>query len=180
MSAPHEHQKPAPEISAEDSGSRALAEALGSSFFFVKIIMAVLVVVFLASGAVTVGPQERAVILHFGKPGSEGAAGLLGPGLHFAFPAPIDEVVKIPIGQIQYVTSTIGWYATPEQAGKLSRLGTFKTGRLAWCFLQPPFGGVISTRQSWGRLHFSSRSWAPRTRARPSAPSSACWSTTAA
>jgi membrane protease subunit HflK len=41
---------------------------------------------------------------------------LLSSGFHFAFPAPIDEVVKIPITQIQSVNSTVGWYAsTPEQ-----------------------------------------------------------------
>ena len=41
---------------------------------------------------------------------------LLGPGLHWSFPYPIDEVGKIPITEIQKVTSTTGWYfTTPEQ-----------------------------------------------------------------
>jgi hypothetical protein len=41
---------------------------------------------------------------------------LLGAGLHWSFPYPIDEVVKIPITEIQKVTSTVGWYfTTPEQ-----------------------------------------------------------------
>ena len=116
-----EHQDPslrtpAPDSGVEDVGSRALSEALGSSFFFVKIVMAVLVIIFLVSGAVKVDPGERAVVLRFGKVQGEGEARLLGPGLHFAFPPPIDEVVKIPIGQIQAATSTVGWYAvTPEQ-----------------------------------------------------------------
>ena len=36
--------------------------------------------------------------------------------MHWSFPYPIDEVVKIPITEIQKVTSTIGWFAvTPEQ-----------------------------------------------------------------
>ena len=40
----------------------------------------------------------------------------MGAGLHWSFPYPIDEVVKIPITEIQKVTSTTGWYATtPEQ-----------------------------------------------------------------
>lgn len=116
-----EHQHPAPTTPAPDSvvedvGSRALSEALGSSFFFVKIVMAALVIIFLVSGAVKVDPGQRAMILRFGKVQGEGDARLLGPGLHFAFPPPIDEVVKIPIGQIQSATSTVGWYAvTPEQ-----------------------------------------------------------------
>ncbi len=36
--------------------------------------------------------------------------------MHWSLPYPIDEVVKIPITEIQKVTSTVGWYAaTPEQ-----------------------------------------------------------------
>jgi membrane protease subunit HflK len=37
---------------------------------------------------------------------------LLGPGPHWALPYPIDEVVKIPVGVMQSVRSTVGWYAT--------------------------------------------------------------------
>ena len=78
--------------------------------------MVVLVVIFFGSGFFQVGPQEKAIILRFGKPVGEGPQALLGPGLHWSFPYPIDEVVKIPITEIQKVTSTIGWYAvTPEQ-----------------------------------------------------------------
>jgi hypothetical protein len=36
--------------------------------------------------------------------------------LHWSFPYPIDEVVKIPITEQQVVSSTVGWYfTTPEQ-----------------------------------------------------------------
>ena len=109
-----------------DSGSQALAEALRSSFAIVKIVMALLVVVFFAAGFIKVEPNERAVILRFGKPVGEGAKALLGPGLHWSFPAPIDEAVKVSVTGIQKVTSTVGWYAvTPEQelAGTLPYAG---------------------------------------------------------
>ncbi len=102
---------PAPEV-VEDAGTRALAEALRSSFVIVKVIMVLLVVLVLGSGLTTVGTQEKAVILRFGKPVGEGEDALLGPGFHWAWPPPIDEVVKIPIGQVQTVQSSIGWYAT--------------------------------------------------------------------
>ncbi len=99
-----------------DSGSQALSEALQSSFFVVKIVMVILLAVFLCSGFFTVGPQERAIVLHFGKPVGEGESALLNPGLHFSWPYPIDENVKVSISGIQKVTSTVGWYATtPEQ-----------------------------------------------------------------
>ena len=99
-----------------DAGSQALAEALRSSFAIVKIVMIALVAVFLFSGFFTVGPQEKAIILRFGKPLGEGDQALLGAGAHWAFPYPMDEVVKVPIAEIQQVKSTVGWFAqTPEQ-----------------------------------------------------------------
>ncbi|HLZ54073.1 MAG TPA: protease modulator HflK [Verrucomicrobiae bacterium] len=113
--APHAAVPP-PAVTPEDSGSQALAEALRSSFAIVKFVMVLLVVIFFGSGFFQVGTQEKAIILRFGKPVGQGEAALLGPGLHWSFPYPIDEVVKIPITEIQKVTSTIGWYAvTPEQ-----------------------------------------------------------------
>jgi membrane protease subunit HflK len=99
-----------------DSGSQALAEALRSSFAIVKFVMILLVLLFLASGFFTVGPQERAIVLRFGKAQGEGEKALLLPGLHWSFPYPIDEHIKVSIGGLQQVTSTVGWYAmTPEQ-----------------------------------------------------------------
>ena len=102
-------EPPAPML---DAGSRALEEAFRSSFIVVKVVMVLLLVVFVFSGVKTVGPQEKAVILRFGKPLGTGPEQLLGPGLHWALPYPIDEVVVIPVGQFQTVVSTVGWYAT--------------------------------------------------------------------
>ncbi len=111
---PHDHSHtpvpPTPETSL-DPGSQALAAALKSSFAIVKIAMVALLIIFLCSGFFTVGPQERAVVLRFGKPvGGEKA--LLTQGLKFALPYPIDEVIKVPITELQRVTSTVGWYFT--------------------------------------------------------------------
>jgi modulator of FtsH protease HflK len=113
---PHNGQIAPPETPV-DAGSQALAEALRSSFAIVKFVMVLLVLVFLGSGFFTVGPQERAIVLRFGKPLGEGEKALLAPGkLHWSFPYPIDECVKVPITGIQKVSSTVGWYAmTPEQ-----------------------------------------------------------------
>jgi membrane protease subunit HflK len=117
---PHSHHPPGPPtpppISAADAGSQALSEALRSSFAIVKAVMVLLLLVFLASGFFTVGPQERAIKLRLGKPVGEGEKALLLPGLHWSYPYPIDEYVKVSISGIQKVTSTVGWYAiTPEQ-----------------------------------------------------------------
>jgi modulator of FtsH protease HflK len=116
----HEHAGDAPQapmpLMPDDAGSKALSDALHSSFWIVKIIMAGLVVLFFASGFFTVAPQERAMKLRFGNPVGEGTAALLGPGAHWAWPYPIDEVVKIPFSEVQSADSGVGWYATtPEQ-----------------------------------------------------------------
>jgi membrane protease subunit HflK len=100
-----------PSLMPEDAGSQALSEALRSSFVIVKVIMILLVVVFFASGVFTVPSQERAIVLRFGRPvGGAEEEQLLNPGLHWSFPYPIDEIVRIPISTIQTVTSTTGWY----------------------------------------------------------------------
>src|SRR5689334_9828543 len=80
-----------------DAGSEALTEALRSSFGIIKVVMVLLVVVFLGSGFFTVEPQEQAMIIRLGKPVGEGQKALLGPGLHWSYPYPIDEYVKVPI-----------------------------------------------------------------------------------
>jgi modulator of FtsH protease HflK len=111
----HEHLS-ASEPQMQDAGTQALAEALRSSFAIVKIVMVLMVAAFFCSGFFTVGPSEKAVILRFGKPVGEGQKALLNSGWHWAWPYPIDEVVKIPITVQQTVQSTTGWYfTTPEQ-----------------------------------------------------------------
>ena len=98
---------------AEDAGSQALAEALRSSFFIVQIIMVALVLVFLGSGFFSVAPQEQAIILRLGKPVDGGR--LFNPGAHWAWPPPIDQVVKLHITSITNAESSVGWYLTPEE-----------------------------------------------------------------
>jgi len=113
--AHHHHDHAAP-VSADDAGSQALAEALRSSFAIVKIVMGLMIVAFFASGFFTVGPQEKAVILRFGRPVGEAHKALLTAGLHWSLPYPIDEVVRIPITEIQKVSSNNGWYLTTPEA----------------------------------------------------------------
>ena len=129
---PHSHApEPAPETQLpEDAGSRALSDALRSSFLIVQIVMVFLVVAFLCSGFFQVGPKERKVILRLGRTVGTGNGALLGPGLHWAFPPPIDEVKTIPYSQSLSVTSTIGWYYTsPAEAIDEATSGRRPAGR---------------------------------------------------
>ena len=106
---------PAPAETPVDAGAQALAEALRSSFVIIKLVMLVLVAVFLASGFFTVGAQQQAIILRFGRPVAQGQQALLGPGLHWSFPYPIDEPVIVSISGLQQVQSSVGWYATTRE-----------------------------------------------------------------
>lgn len=110
---------PAPDFApGEEAGTQALSEALRSSFVIVRVIMVVLAALFLGSGIFTVDAQHKAIILRMGKPVGEGEAALLGPGLHFAFPRPIDEVTNIPFTSSQTADSTVGWYLTADERAK--------------------------------------------------------------
>src|ERR1051325_280558 len=97
-----------------DPGAQALSEALRSSFWIVKAVMVILVLLFLFSGVFQVKQQERAILLRLGKPVGTGEAALLKPGLHFSLPYPIDDHVKVSIAGIQNVRSTAGWYAVTD------------------------------------------------------------------
>ncbi len=96
----------------EDARTRALAEALQSSFKVVRVLMVVLAVAFLGSGITKVGPGEKALLLRFGafqRP--------LPPGLHFAWPNPIETIEKVKVSKIMTITSDVGWRTAAEEEG---------------------------------------------------------------
>jgi membrane protease subunit HflK len=98
---------------SEETGSVALQEALKTTFLIVKVLMVALLAVFFASGFFIVDPQQVAVVFHLGKVRDSEP---LKPGFHWAFPYPIDEVIRIPTGQTLTVTSSVGWHRTsPEE-----------------------------------------------------------------
>ncbi len=113
-----EHEPIELKPAGEDAGSQALSEALRSSFIIVRVLMVVLLLVFLCSGIFSVGPQENAIILRMGKPVGDGRNALLGPGLHFSWPKPIDDHTNIPISSLQIADTTVGWYMPLEEMGK--------------------------------------------------------------
>jgi regulator of protease activity HflC (stomatin/prohibitin superfamily) len=70
---------------------------------------------FFASGFFTVKEQNKAIILRMGRPVGQGEGVLLGPGAHFAFPRPIDEVTNVPFSSSQRAYSSVGWYQSIAQ-----------------------------------------------------------------
>ena len=93
-----------------DAASKSLSDALRISFAILKVIMIVLVVAFLVSGFKTVDSGERALVLRFGAIRGVGEERVLGPGWHWVFPYPIDELVKIPVEAQIRLPVTSFWY----------------------------------------------------------------------
>ena len=110
-----------------DAAGKSLSEALRLSFIILKVIMIVLVIAFLASGFKTVGSDEQALVLRFGKIRGIGEERLLGPGPHWIFPYPIDEIVKIPVEKTINLPVDSFWYyesANEKLSGQTSILPT--------------------------------------------------------
>lgn len=108
-----------------DAAGKSLSEALRLSFIILKVIMIVLVILFFASGFRTIGPDEQALVLRFGKIRGEREERILGPGLvgplpwlHWVFPYPIDEVVKIPVEKKVNLVIDSFWYEEIPQTKK--------------------------------------------------------------
>ena len=104
-----------------DAAGKSLTNALRLSFSILKVIMALLVFLFLVSGIFRVQPDEEALVLHFGKLSGEGDSRIRQPGLRFAFPDPIGEVVRIPVQRVQSLAVDSFWYFETE-AEKLGRI----------------------------------------------------------
>ena len=94
---------------------RALTEALQSSFKVIRVIMVILAVAFLGSGITTVENNKQALHLQFGK-----YQETLPPGLHWAWPYPIDEIVQIPVNENRTITSDVGWRTEDEETPQSS------------------------------------------------------------
>ncbi len=109
-----DHSHGQPEV-IDDARTRALAEALQSSFKIVRVIMVLLAVAFLGSGITTVESGHQALKLRFGEFKES-----LEPGLHFAWPYPIDEIVQIPITINREIISAIGWLTNDDEPPQAS------------------------------------------------------------
>ncbi|MBE0534243.1 MAG: hypothetical protein IH624_01140 [Phycisphaerae bacterium] len=129
-----------------DLAGEFLARALKHSFFILKIIMAVLVVLFVTSGIFRVEEDENALVLQFGRIRDfrtrEGdVRQVLGPGLHWAWPEPISEIVRIPVTKVQRLVLPSFWYAETEQ----EKLG-MASGYTGGPTLDPKKDGYCITR----------------------------------
>ena len=75
---------------------KSLSDALRLSFNILKLIMAMVLVLYLTSGIFVVKQHEAGIVLRFGKI----TGTVLDPGLHWAWPFPIDEHITIPVARV--------------------------------------------------------------------------------
>jgi membrane protease subunit HflK len=98
-----------------DAAGKSLADALRISFAILKVIMIILVVAFLASGFKTVGPEEKALVLRFGRIHGVGSEAVLEPGAHWVPPYPIGELVRFPAKRNVNLAINTFWYKEDRQ-----------------------------------------------------------------
>ena len=101
-----------------DPGGQALADALKWVFVLLKICIVCVIMLFIASGAYRVKPNERAVELRFGKVQGVGTGAIQEPGLHWIWPY-VEEVIRIPADTAKReLTVNSFWYDEKAQPGK--------------------------------------------------------------
>ncbi len=98
-----------------DAAGKSLSEALRISFIILKVIMAVLILAFLASGFKTVGSDEQALVLRFGKIRGVGENRVLKQGPYWIFPYPVDTMVKIPVEKKVDLLTRSFWYDQTQE-----------------------------------------------------------------
>lgn len=87
----HDHEHDVITEAPLDAANQSLSDALRASFWVLKLVMIIVVVLFLLSGMFTVDAREVAVVATFGKASDLPRQ----PGLHWAWPYPIDEVIRV-------------------------------------------------------------------------------------
>ena len=95
-----------------DLAGQALADALQISFRVLKLVMIVILGIFIVSGFFKVEQNEQVLILRFGQIKGDGRQAIKTEGLHWKWPSPIDEVVRIPSSQALQLLSVdeAFWY----------------------------------------------------------------------
>jgi len=140
----HAHRNPDVPEEPLDAANQSLADALRSSFGILKGIMLVLVVLYLFSNVRRIDSSEQALLLRLGhldpKP--------FEPGLRWAFPYPIDEVVPLPTKQSNnLLVKSHSFFRRPDEENKpLSFISRSDNG------LDPGLDGALVTADA-GLVH---------------------------
>lgn len=86
-----------------EGGSEALRDALALAFLVLKAAIVLLLPLYLLSGVTIVRQHQRTMVLVFGRIRGEGDARVWQPGLHWSWPRPFAEIVKLDAGRVQAI-----------------------------------------------------------------------------
>jgi membrane protease subunit HflK len=96
-----------------DDTRTLILSSLTQGLRVLHLLIAVGLLVMLASGIKTVKPNEAALILRFGRlVGDTKAEQVHGSGLLLAFPYPIDEVIRVPVREVKELVIDELWFPT--------------------------------------------------------------------
>jgi membrane protease subunit HflK len=98
-------------LPSKDPGITALGDALRLTFRLLRVVMLLIGIAYLASGVYIVPQHERAFELRFGRPAGVGADIVKGPGLHWSWPRPFTEIVRVPAERMRTLESRLFWAA---------------------------------------------------------------------
>lgn len=124
-------------------GSEALSDALRVSLRLLRWMMVFLILGYFASGIFVVKQDEKAFVLLFGKVHGVGADKIKGPGLHWTWPRPISEIVKVASERERTVSSNRFWYYEGPGASQ-GQYGALIPGRDGYCLTGD--GNIIHAR----------------------------------
>ncbi len=128
-----------------DAANRSLADALRASFRILKGIMMVLVVLYFFSNVRRVDSHEEALVMRLGRLQSE----VRQPGLVWAMPFPIDEIVPLPTKQSNTFTVTShSFHRRANDVDKPLAFITWPSGK----GLHPALDGALMTADG-GLVH---------------------------
>lgn len=119
-----------------EPGALALADALRLSFRALRGLMSLLALAYLASGIFVVQQHERALVLRFGKIAGMGSDRIKEPGLHWTWPRPFSEIVRVSTERVLTMESRSFWYG---------RDSDFQDNAGPGATLRPDFDGYVVT-----------------------------------
>jgi regulator of protease activity HflC (stomatin/prohibitin superfamily) len=140
----HDHDAPIVDEQPLDTANQSLSDALRISFRVLKGIMMILLVVYLFSNVRSIGSSEQAMVVRIGELQAE----TYGPGLVWAFPFPVDELLRLPTRKSNEVLiNSHTFFRREDEIGKpLSFISRGHGG------LNPSIDGALITADS-GLVH---------------------------
>jgi membrane protease subunit HflK len=125
----HTHESDAPRLRpgaappGAGAAEQALAGALRTMFGALRIVMIIALAGLLISNTRLLRQNQRAVILRFGKIVGTEASRVRGPGLVFALPQPIDEIIVVDAARVQVLDVDDFMYRASAREGGTEELG---------------------------------------------------------